>query len=89
MIERKAQWNERGPYLQLFLASPPRRPRWITCGFTFGQAPGSIGSGTRVHLWRVWNGDPERDGLGLRLFHSYRRPCLTFLVHWRTRGVGG
>lgn len=83
-VEAQAEWDERGPYAAFYVHSPTRRPRWIRGGFTFGPAPGSHGADKKVCLWGGWSGDREdRGGWALRFFHSFRRPCLTFLVHWR------
>lgn len=84
-ISRKAEWDDRGPYLHFYVSSPSKRARWVCFGFTLGRAPGSNGLGTKVHLWRMWGGEGGRDGFALRLFHSFRRPCFTALVHWRRR----
>ena len=83
-VDAQAEWDERGPYFCFYLHSPSSRPRWIRAGFTFGPAPGSHGIGEKVCLLGSWRGDVEdRGGWALRFFHSFSRPCLTFLIHWR------
>lgn len=88
MISARAEWDHRGFYVHFYVSSNEAsvsRPRWIRTGFTLGTAPGSNGMDRRVYLWRSWHGDEGRDGWNLRFFHSFRRPCLTFLLHWRNR----
>lgn len=83
-LDAQVEWDDRGPYVCFYLSSPSRRPRWIRGGFTLGPAPGSHGLGEKVCLWGCWRGEGEdRGGWALRFFHSFRHPCLTFLVHWR------
>lgn len=91
VIDTKAEWDRRGrPYAHFYVSSArssTQRPRWARAGFTLGPAPGSNGVGRVVHLWRSWGGYDGRDGWNLRFLHSFRRPCLTFLLHWRIRTV--
>lgn len=63
------------------LASSPRRQHRLRVAIILGPAPGSMGLGCIAAVWRVrWD---ELRGVNLRLFHSFDRPCLTALLHWR------
>jgi hypothetical protein len=39
--------------------------------------------GKKVGAWRVHLGPLH--GVNVRFFHSFERPCLTLLLHWRFR----
>lgn len=63
------------------LATSPRRRHRLRAAIVLGPAPGSHGLGKALAVWWVRWG--ELRGVNLRLFHSFQRPCLTVLVHWR------
>jgi hypothetical protein len=55
-----------------------RHDRWVRAGVFYGTPPGS-----HIGLWRTRVDDLR--GWNLRIGCRYTGPCLTLLLHWRSR----